>query len=316
MSTPFRVIFMGTSHFSVPSFKALHENPDIAKIVAVYTQPDKPSGRGLQVQPPIIKDLALKLDYPVYQPDNINTPEQKKIISSHIADLIVVVSFAQFLSEGVLNLPRCGCINVHASLLPKYRGASPIQAAILNGEKETGVTIMKLVKKMDAGPILLQKSISIDDTTKASELFEKLSVLGAESLIETLKLLQTSNLNEEPQDESKATYAKLIKKEDAKITWEENGEMILRKIRAFDVWPKAFAESNFGMVKILKANFLKEDLNSNTTKIKDTIKTKSSLKVRCSDGFIEILELQLENKKPMQIGDFLNGFANKDFKFI
>ncbi len=155
---------MGTPDFALPSLRGLHANPDIVKVVAVYTQPDRPAGRGQKITKPPVKVLAEELGYPVFQPESINTPDERKKLADQMADFFIVVAYAQFLSAGVLNLPRGYCINVHSSLLPKYRGAAPIQYAIWKGEKESGVTTMKLVSKMDAGPILLQKSIPIHDT--------------------------------------------------------------------------------------------------------------------------------------------------------
>ena len=158
---PFRIVFMGTPDFALPSLRALHANPDVAKIVAIYTQPDRPAGRGQKIAKPPVKIVGEELGYPIRQPENINTPDERKFLADHMADFFIVVAYAQFLSSGVLNLPRGYCINVHSSLLPKFRGAAPIQYAIWKGEKESGVTTMKLVPKMDAGPILLQKIIRL-----------------------------------------------------------------------------------------------------------------------------------------------------------
>lgn len=316
MLAPLRVIFMGTPEFATHTLQALHDNPDVATVVAVYTQPDRPAGRGQKLTPPPVKELALKLGYPVFQPENINTPDEKRKLADFFADVFVVVAYAQFLSDGVLNIPRGGCVNVHGSLLPKYRGAAPIQYTVLNGEKEAGITTMKLVKKMDAGPMLLQKAVPITEETTSKDLFTRLAPVGADLLVETIRAIRDGTVEEKPQDEALVSYAKLIKKEDGEINWNESGTLIMRKIRAFDPWPGTYTKSSKGNIKIHKARYhSKLDGSPGNAHSGDLFMGVGSLFVRCLDGWIELLVVQPENKKPLFSQDFLNGIKNeKEFK--
>ncbi|MEW6056441.1 MAG: methionyl-tRNA formyltransferase [Bdellovibrionota bacterium] len=316
MSVPFRVVFMGTPDFAVPSLSALAARPDLAKILGVYTQPDRPAGRGQKITAPPIKVLAEKLELPVFQPENINDPDEKRKLADMMSDVVVVVAYAQFLSRAILNIPRLGCINVHSSLLPKYRGAAPIQYAIWKGEKETGVTTMKLVPKMDAGPILLQRSIPIEDEMTGRELHDKLSVVGGELIVETLTLLQENKLPEKEQDESLVTYASLISKEHGLISWNKPGREILNQIRAFDPWPGTYAKSNRGIIKIHKAKLQSNVLGTPEGATPGEIfMSPSSIFVKCADGWLELIALQPEGKKTMTSQEFLNGIRNSSFSF-
>ena len=316
MPTPLRVVFMGTPDFAIPSLKSLAARPDIATIVAVYTQPDRPAGRGQKLTKPPIKIVAEELGLPIFQPENINDPDEKRKLADQMADVVVVVAYAQFLGNAILNTPRLGCVNVHSSLLPKYRGAAPIQFAIWKGEKESGVTTMRLVKKMDAGPILLQRSIPITGEMTARELHDELAKLGGGLIVETLAQLRDSKIQETAQDESKVTYAALIKKEDGLIKWENKGTEIINQIRAFDPWPGTYGRSTRGTLKILKAKFhpsiqgMPSDLKAG-----DVFTGAGSLMVRCADGWIEPITLQPEGKKPMQAQEYLNGIRNSGLKF-
>lgn len=318
MQPPLRVVFMGTPEFAVPSLRALAARPDVARILAVYTQPDRPAGRGQTVAKPPVKVLAEELKIPVFQPEKLNAPDEKRRLADLLPDIIVVVAYAHFLGRAILNLPRLGCINVHSSLLPKYRGAAPIQYAILNGEKETGVTTMRLVEKMDAGPILLQARVSIPADMTAKVLHDKLSEVGAKVLVETLAKLRDRSLDDIPQDETSATYAKLIKKEDGLVRWNSGGEQIINQIRAFAPWPGTYGWSTKGTIKILKATFHADASVQGTPNDKtpgETFAQAGSIWVRCSDGWIELLEIQPEGKRPMKVQEFLNGIRNVPVEF-
>lgn len=316
MRPPLRVVFMGTPDFAVPSLRAIASRPDLARILAVYTQPDRPSGRGQKITKPPIKILAEELGLPVLQPENINDPSEKRRLADHMADVVVVVAYAQFLSRAILNTPRLGCVNVHSSLLPKYRGAAPIQYAIWKGERESGVSTMRLVSKMDAGPILLQKSTPIHDEMRASELHDKLAQLGGELIVETLAGLREGKLQEIDQDESQVTYAALIKKEDGLIDWERSGQEILNQIRAFDPWPGTYARSTRGALKIHHAKLhLRHDGTPTDVSPGDVFTEAGGLWVRCADGWLELLTVQPEGRKAMEAREFLNGVKNSQFAF-
>lgn len=307
---------MGTPDFAVPSLRAIAARPDLAKILAVYTQPDRPAGRGQKVTMPPIKNVALELGLPVYQPENINDADEKRKLADHMADIVVVAAYAQFLSRAILNLPRLGCINVHSSLLPKYRGAAPIQYAIWKGEKESGVSIMRLVPKMDAGPVVIQKSTPITDDMTAAMLHDELSKIGGGLIVEALEQIRDGKHVEKEQDESLVTYAPLIKKEDGLISWEKPGHEILCQIRAFDPWPGTFGRSTRGTLKIHKAKFHQNGMGAPSEAKPGDIFTKAGgLWVRCADGWIELLVVQPEGRKVMQIQEFLNGVKNVEFGF-
>ena len=230
-----RVVFMGTPDFALPSFEAVTA---VEEVVAVVTQPDRPKGRGLTLLPSPIKTAAQKRSQPVYQPEKIRKdPLFIETLTQFAPDLIVVVAFGQILPEQVLKIPSLGCINVHASLLPKYRGAAPIQWAIITGEQETGVTTMQMDAGMDTGPILLQSSLVIDPNETASVLSPRLAQAGADLLMRTLEKLKEGTLVPVPQDATRATLAPLLKKEDGKIEWEQEALSIFNRWRGMTPWP-------------------------------------------------------------------------------
>ncbi|MBI3555932.1 MAG: methionyl-tRNA formyltransferase [Deltaproteobacteria bacterium] len=316
MAGPLRIVFMGTPDFAVPSLRALAARPDLVNILRVYTQPDRPAGRGQKVTEPPIKIVALELGLTVLQPENVNDADEKRKLADLMADVVIVVAYAQFLSRAILNTPRLGCINVHSSLLPKYRGAAPIQYAIWKGERESGVSTMKLVPKMDAGPVLLQKSTPITDEMTAAELHDALANMGGALIVETLEQLREGKQTEKEQDESLVTFAPLIKKEHGLIYWDKPGHEILAQIRAFDPWPGTFGRSTRGTLKILKARF-----HSNVEGAPaggaagDIFTLAGGLWVKCGDGWIELLRVQPEGRRAMEIQEFLNGLHNASFGF-
>ena len=246
-----RIIFMGTPEFAVPSLKALIESED--KVIAVVTQPDKPKGRGLEVVPPPTKVLAEKHGISVLQPQKIKTEEFFNELQKFNPDLICVVAYGKLLPKNILDMPPHGCINVHASLLPKYRGAAPINWAIIRGEKVTGITTMKMDVGMDTGDMLLKREVQIDDEDNGETLSEKLSHVGAELLIDTIRLLKKGELQPIPQDHSQATYTPMLEKEHGKIDWEKPAEEIRNLIRGTLPWPGAYTTLDGKLLKIYRA---------------------------------------------------------------
>lgn len=316
---PLRVVFMGTPDFAVPSLRILLEHPEVCRVVAVYTQPDRPSGRGLKMKSPPVKVLAQQNGIPVYQPEDINKNEEPRRLADSMSDLCVVVAYAQFLGKAVLNTPRLGCINVHASLLPKYRGAAPIQYALLNGDQESGVTIIRLIPKMDAGPILMQESLPITTDDGAAVLFEKLSHLGAQTLLKTLIALQSNKIIERPQNEEEVTYAPAITKEMGLIDWSQGAQAVVNKVRALDLWPVAYANSSIGRVKVLIAKLCPATPYGCAPYAVpgDHHILKDELFVKTRDHWVRLDMLQQEGKKPVKAKDFINGIQNlkEPFRF-
>ena len=245
------VVFMGSPDFAVPTLRELAKHYEIAGVV---TQPDRKSGRGRAIKPPPIKTLALELGLDIIQPEKLRLPEAMNQLRLWNSDLIVVAAFGQILKPDVLALPSRGCVNVHASLLPRWRGAAPIQAAILAGDDETGVTIMNMDQGVDTGAILSQRAIKIEDDDTAESLSGKLSRLGADLLIETLPRYLSGDLKPQSQDESQATYAPMLKKEDGLLDFTQSAEELARRVRAFNPWPGAYFEWNGGMLKVHRAH--------------------------------------------------------------
>jgi methionyl-tRNA formyltransferase len=296
-----RIVFMGTPEFAVPSLKALIESGD--EVVAVVTQPDKPKGRGLEVTPPPVKTLAQKYGIPVLQPQKIKTEEFLKQLEELRPDIICVVAYGKILPKGILELPRYGCINVHASLLPKYRGAAPINWAIIRGEKVTGITTMKMDEGMDTGDILLQREVPIEDEDTAETLSHKLSLTGAEVLIETLNLLKEGKLKPIPQNHSQATYAPMLKKEDGEIDWGKTAEEIKNLVRGTLPWPGAYTFLDNKILKVYKVRVVEGQ-----GKPGEVIKSdKETLRVATGENALDILELQIEGGKRLDTATFLRG---------
>ncbi len=287
---------MGSPEFALAPLKALLEKEEV---LAVVTQPDKPKGRGLKTSPCPVKAFALEKGVPVYTPEKLKGNQGFFQILKELApDLIVVCAYGKILPKEVLEIPRFGCWNIHASLLPKYRGASPINYAILNGEKETGITIMLMDEGLDTGPILFQKKIPIEPEDTALSLSEKLSKLGAECICETIDLHKIGKIKPLPQDNSQATYAPLIKKEDAFFSFEEPGEVIERKVRAFLPWPVAWTNFQKSPLKVFSAKAFpeKEEFkNFSSSQIIEVFK--EGLLVKTGEGAILLKEVQLPGKK-------------------
>jgi methionyl-tRNA formyltransferase len=314
-----KLMFMGTPHFAVPALEALAEarapgrlTSEGVEIVAVVTRPDKPSGRGQGVILSPVKEKALALGLPVWQPGPLRRPENLEELRRLAPDVVVVAAFGQILRREVLELPRFGCINVHASLLPRYRGASPITAAILAGDQEAGVTIMQMDEGLDTGPMLAQRSIPLapDDTT--GTLSEKLSRLGAELLLETLPRWFAGAIRPQPQDETQATHTQLLKKEDGIIDWQLSAEVIARQVRAYTPWPGTSTTWRGKTLKILRAAALEsaEPSGEDAPVGKISLLTYDGAKAlvaHCGQGFLRLDVIQLEGKRALGADEFVRG---------
>ncbi|MCR4802703.1 MAG: methionyl-tRNA formyltransferase [Lachnospiraceae bacterium] len=298
-----RVVFMGTPDFAVGTLeeiiKAGHE------VLAVFTQPDKPKGRGKAMQFPPVKETALAHDLTVYQPERVKDEEYVSILRELNPDVIVVVAFGQILSKEILDLPRFGCVNVHASLLPKYRGAAPIQWAVIDGEKESGVTTMLMNEGIDTGDMLKKVVVPLDEKETGGSLFDKLAEEGAKLLVETLVDLENGTATGTPQDHDKATKAKMLRKELGLIDFTKSAVEIERLIRGLNPWPSAYTGYKGKTLKIWDATVINEDKPGEAGQIVEV--TKNSLIVKTGDGLLSLEEVQLEGKKRMEIDAFLRG---------
>lgn len=292
---------MGTPDFSVPCLEALIKSDN--EVVGVFTQPDKPKGRGYEMTPPPVKVCALENDIPVFQPVSMRNGEALEIINSLNADLIIVVAFGKILPKEILESVKYGCINIHASLLPKLRGAAPIQWSIINGETESGVTSMQMDVGLDTGDMLIKKSVPITENMNAGELHDALSVLGAEVLLETIEKID--NLNPQKQDDSLSNYAPMLSKELCPIDFTKSAQEIHDKIRGLCPWPVATTKINGKNFKIHKSQILSEEFPGKSGEIVDN---NNRLVVKCGDGAsIEILEIQAEGKRKTDTASFLRG---------
>lgn len=298
-----KIVFMGTPDFAAGALEALikagHE------ITAVVTQPDKAKGRSRELQFPPVKECALAHNIPVMQPVRIKTPEAIAELARYEADVFVVAAFGQLLSQEILDMPKYGCLNIHASLLPKYRGASPIQHVILDGEQETGVTIMQMNAGLDTGDMLYKKRIPIEDTDTYETLHDKLMVLGGEAIAEALPLLEKGALVPQVQQDEQSCYAKLIGKEMGNIDFHKSAVEIGRFIRGLNPWPSAYTFYKGRQVKVWEATAEKGTAGKQPGMVVEV--TKDTIKVVCGEGLLCIKSLQLEGKKRMSTHDFLLG---------
>ncbi len=302
-----RVLFMGTPDFAVPSLRALTEQANAGLAVAgVITRPDKPVGRKQQVAFSPVKQFALEHDIPVYQPGPLRRPEALALLGDLAPDLIVVAAFGQILPSEALALPPHGCLNVHASLLPRWRGASPINAAILAGDDETGVTIMLMDAGLDTGPTLAQRATPIGSDETAGELSDRLALLGAELLIETVPRWLAGVLTPEPQDESQATMTRLLQKSDGLLDWQRPADELARQTRAYTPWPGAFTTWKGRTLKVLRARAIpfETDLPPGACFVSGA---DSSLEVICGEGALALEVIQLEGKRAMSAAEVVRG---------
>lgn len=299
---PWRIIFMGTPAFAIPSLEEIAKNENV---VALFTQPDKPKGRGQKMSPPPIKEVANQLRIPCFQPETLKSETVIHQIKNLSPDLIVVVAYGLFLPQKVLDIPKHKTINVHPSLLPKYRGAAPMQWALINGDKETGVTIAYIIEKMDAGDILMQKSIDIDDSDDYFSLEKKLSNIGSDLLSKTISFLKENKISPRPQNEKKATFAPKLRKETGRINWQQPARSILNLIRGANPWPGTFTICDREPLKIHHAKLLTEETAGIPGKIQ-TVSTEG-ISVETSKGVLLLTEVQKPNKKRMPVSEFLKG---------
>jgi methionyl-tRNA formyltransferase len=303
MASPWRIIFFGTPNFAIPTLKYLLQGPD--EVIAVVTQPDREKGRGRKVIPSPVKELCLQHGLTLLQPDKVREEAFQEKMKSLQPELFVVAAYGQILPKSLLKIPKHGAVNVHASLLPKYRGAAPIPWAILKGERLTGVTTMMMDEGMDTGAILLQIEIPIGEEETSETLHDRLALLGAQLLLETVRGMKAGNLHPIPQDHSKATYAPPLKKEDGRIDWSKEAKEIDRQVRAFNPWPGAFTEWSGQLLKIYRG-----EVRGKNSIGKAGIVAWVGLdfiEVETGKDFFLIKEVQLEGKRRMGIREFISG---------
>jgi len=304
MKSGLKIIFMGTPDFAVPALKALHKNNN--DVALVITQPDRPKGRGRKVAPPPVKTSAIQLGYRVIQPASIKTGEFEDLLKRQKPDIIVVVAFGHILPKNILALSNLATINVHASLLPKYRGPAPIHWAIIKGEEETGVTSMLMDEGMDTGDILLSSKIPISPDETAGSLHDRLADLGAELLIKTLNSIESNGLDPIPQEDNQATYAPLLKKEDGLLDWNTPAADLDPFIRGMTPWPGAFTFHTNKRLKIFKAIPIPMEINEPPgTVIKGF---PDELRIATGKGILSLMEIQAASGKRLLIKDFLRGY--------
>ena len=313
-----RIIYMGTPHFAVPALEALIANaapgkllPEGYELVTVITRPDKPVGRGKEIVYSPVKQTAIAHGIPVWQPGSLKKAENIASLAVYKADLYIVAAFGQILPQAVLDQPRYGTLNIHASLLPKYRGVSPISEAILQDDAETGVTIMLLDAGVDTGPTLLSRAIPIAEDETTGSLTNKLSRLGADALIEAIPLWVQGKITPQPQDEQKASHTHMLRKEDGEISWERPAAVLAREVRAYNPWPSAYSHWHDKLLKIVSARAQALEPGEEVAPGTVTLRKEAGhtmLAVVTGSGFLEIERLQLEGKKAMSAEEFLRGY--------
>ena len=301
-----RIVFMGTPDFAVPTLETLIQSEH--EVVGVVTQPDRPKGRSGKLQFSPVKEAAVEAQIPVFQPERIKDGTFYPVLQELNPDVIIVVAFGQILPKEILELPKYGCMNVHASLLPKLRGAAPIQWSVIDGDPESGVTIMQMDAGIDTGDILTQSEVVIEDTDTDLSLEEKLSKVGAELIVKTLQKLEAGTLTATKQDDSKSCYAKLLTKAMGQIDWNQSAISIDRQVRGLYSWPGAYTSCKGKMLKIWQAKPVEEEgiaaysMPGSIAKV-----TKNEIFVQTGDGVLCLQEVQLEGKKRMKVHDFLLG---------
>ncbi len=311
-----KVVFMGTPDFAVSTLEAIYEAGH--EIVLVVTQPDKPRGRGKEMQFPDVKVWAIEHDLPVYQPVKIKEEEAIEYLRGYEADVFVVAAFGQILPKAILDMPPLGCVNVHASLLPKYRGAAPIQWAVINGDKVSGVTTMQMGVGLDDGDMLLKEEVELAEDETGGSLFDRLAIVGGKLCVETIEGLKAGTVKAVPQNEDEATHVGMIKKSMGEMDFEKSAEELERLIRGLNPWPSAFTRLNGKTLKVWKAAVSSYEDMANETGISvsdiegsnpgEVIWTgKDSIAVKCNGDILLMQEVQLEGKKRMTVADYLRG---------
>lgn len=304
MSKPLKIVFAGTPDFAAQHLDALIKSHH--DVIAVYSQPDRPAGRGKKLKASEVKQLALTHDIPVYQPENFKSDNAKQQLADLNADIMVVVAYGLLLPKAVLETPKLGCINVHGSILPRWRGAAPIQRAIWAGDAETGVTIMQMDEGLDTGDMISIATCPIEAADTSASLYSKLAELGPTALIDTLATIADGTATPEKQNDELANYAKKLSKEEANIDWHMPAQQIERNIRAFNPWPICFTQMQGDTVKIYAAELVESAGNPGEVLAAD----KTGITVATTEGALKITQLQPQGKKPMSAQDFLNGRAD------
>lgn len=295
-----KIIFAGTPEFAVPSLQVLLDSEH--QVCAVYTQPDRPAGRGRKLQPGPVKALALSAGIPVLQPQTLKTEDDLQQLKAFNADLMVVVAYGMILPQAVLDIPRLGCINVHGSLLPRWRGAAPIQRALIEGDDKTGVTIMQIVRKLDAGDMLHKEECVIEPDDTASDLHDRLAKLGAIGLAKVLEQLAAGALHPEKQDEAQVTYAEKLEKIESDIDWTQSAQQLSRKVRGLNAWPVAQTYYHDQILRIWQA----QPIEAETDAVPGTVKTTNkTIDVATGLGCLRLLEVQLPGGKRLPAQAFL-----------
>jgi methionyl-tRNA formyltransferase len=295
-----RIVFIGTGEIGAPTLRALLDSEH--EVVAVVTQPDKPVGREQRIEPPPIKKEIAKTRIPILQPARIKDQKATEEIRDFAPDVIIVVAYGQILPRDVLEIPRLACLNLHASLLPRWRGAAPIQATIAAGDCETGITAMYMDEGLDTGDILLQRSVEILPNDTGGSLHDRLAQIAPEALLESLRLLAAGNAPRIAQDNARATYAPKLKREHGLIDWSESAEAIERKIRAYNPWPGAFMKVDRQNLKVFSASVV--DLNGQPGEV---LRSDKDLIVATGKDALSLAEVQLEGKRRMSVAEFLRG---------
>jgi len=302
-----RIVFIGTGEIAVPTLRALQESKH--DLVGIVTQPDRPAGREQKVTAPAIKVALLgsvaadRASPPILQPAKIKDPQTIDAIHALRPDVIVVMAYGQILPRAALEIPRIACLNLHASLLPRWRGAAPIQATIAAGDRDTGITVMFMNEGLDTGDILLQRKVALSPNETGGSLHDRLAPVAADALLESLQMLATGNASRTPQDNSRATLAPKLSREDGRIEWHEAAEVIERKIRAFNPWPTAFTQVGDHTLKIFSAAIV--DLRGKPGEI---LRRERELVIAAKDRALSLVEVQLEGKRRMSAVEFLKGF--------
>lgn len=302
-----KVVFMGTPDFAVGTLKALIDSK--YEVAAVFSQPDKPKGRGKALQMTPTKEVAVEAGIPVYQPAKIREAQWLSVLEELAPDVIVVVAFGQIIPESILKLPKYGCINVHASLLPKYRGAAPIQWAVIDGEKESGVTTMQMDAGLDTGDMLLKETVALKEKETGGSLFDKLSEVGAQLLIKTLEALENGTVTAQKQPaESPTPYAAMLTKKQGEIDWNQDAKKIECLIRGLNPWPSAYTHYRGKTLKIWDAQVEPEDSKEKAGFGTAVKVTKNDLVIQTANGLLSLKEVQPEGKKRMEVDAFLRGY--------
>ncbi|NOH81394.1 methionyl-tRNA formyltransferase [Vibrio sp. RE86] len=306
MSKPLKIVFAGTPDFAARHLAALLSSEH--DVIAVYTQPDRPAGRGKKLTASPVKNIALEHDIPVYQPENFKSDEAKQELADLNADLMVVVAYGLLLPQAVLDTPKLGCINVHGSILPRWRGAAPIQRSIWAGDKETGVTIMQMDIGLDTGDMLKIATLPIESTDTSATMYEKLAELGPDALVECLADIAEGNAVAEKQDDELANYAKKLSKEEARIDWNDDAEHIERCVRAFNPWPMSHFEAADNSIKVWQSRVDEQTTDKPAGTILQADKT--GIYIATGNGVLVLEQLQVPGKKAMAVQDILNSRAS------